>query len=311
MFLQLDAMKRNSFVTVFALGMLSMVLILLLFGFGDDVKSSKKTVGSGEGSSPMKTPSLPRSMEFAGEKVPLDRWDVREQLDREVLVNYFGQSNIYYMLKLQSRYFPEIEAALKANNMPDDFKYLCIAESNLQNLVSRVGASGFWQFMKDTAPGYGLEVSETVDERYHVAKSTAAACAYLKNAYQRFGNWTAAAASYNCGMGGYNSRATFQKTNYYYDLVLPEETQRYIFRILAFKHLLANADSLGFNLPEADRYLPVKTRTVSTSKSIPNLEVFARENGSTYKMLKLLNPWLRERSLRAKPGKTYHLLLPA
>lgn len=304
-------MKKRSLVPVFVLGMLSTVLILVLFGFGDDVKSNKKNAANLEGSAPMRPPSLPDEMNFAGEKVPLDRWDIREQLDREILVNYFGQSNIYYMLKLQSRYFPEIEAALKANNMPDDFKYLCIAESNLQNLVSRVGASGFWQFMKVTAPGYGLEVSETVDERYHVAKSTAAACTYLKNAYQRFGNWTAAAASYNCGMGGYNSRATFQKTNYYYDLVLPEETQRYIFRILAFKHLLQNADSLGFALPAAERYQPVKTRTVSISSSISNLEAFARENGSNYKMLKLLNPWLRERSLRAKPGKTYQLLLPA
>jgi membrane-bound lytic murein transglycosylase D len=266
----MSVMKKKSLAVVFISGMLSMALILLIFGFGDDVKTNKKAAESGVGSAPMSTPSLPKTMDF-----------------------------------------PEIEAELKANNMPDDFKYLCIAESNLQNLVSRVGASGFWQFMKGTAPGYELEVSETVDERYHVAKSTAAACAYLKTAYQRFGNWTAAAASYNCGMGGYNSRATFQKTNYYYDLVLPEETQRYIFRILAFKHLLNNADSLGFKLPEQDRYLPVKTRSVAVNRNLPNLDAFAKENGSSYKMLKLLNPWLRERSLKVKAGKTYQLLLPA
>ncbi len=304
-------MKKGSLITVFALGMLSMILIMVLLGFGDDEKRLKKSSGADAGSPPMHAPALPAQMNFAGEKVPLERWDVQEQLDREVLFNYFGQSNIYYLLKLSDRYFPEIEAQLKSNGVPEDFKYLCIAESNLQNLVSRVGASGFWQFMKTTAPGYTLEISETVDERYHVAKSTAAACAYLKSAYDRFGSWTAAAASYNCGMGGYNSRATFQNTNYYYDLVLPEETQRYIFRILAFKHLLSSADSLGFSLPASGRYSPVKTRTVNVSSSINNLDVFAKANGSTYKMLKLLNPWLRERSMKAQPGKTYQLLFPA
>lgn len=304
-------MKKGSTVTVFALGMVTMIFIFIVFGFDEDAKNEKKSLANVVGSAPMRRPDLPKEMNFSGEKVPLDRWEVREQLDREVLFNYFGQSNIYYLLKLSDRYFPEIETALKANGIPDDFKYLCIAESNLQNLVSRVGASGFWQFMATTAPGYSLEVSETVDERYHVAKSTAAACAYLKSAYQRFGSWTAAAASYNCGMGGYNSRATFQKTNNYYDLLLPEETQRYIFRILAFKYLLTNADSLGFSLPKAERYLPIKIRTISVAKNIPNLDAFAKENGSTYKMLKLLNPWLRERSLKVKPGKTYQLLLPA
>ena len=164
--------------------------------------------------------------------------------------------------------------------------------------------------MKETAPGYNLETNATVDERYHVAKSTDAACAYLKRAYAKFGNWTAAAASYNCGMGGYNDRSTFQGTTNYYDLVLPDETQRYIFRILTFKHLLGNADSLGFDLPPTAIYEPVKTRKILVTQNIPNLSTYARNNGSNYKILRWLNPWLRGRSLSVKPGKTYELLLP-
>lgn len=258
-----------------------------------------------------KAPSLPVSMSFAGEEVPLQRWEVREQLDRELLYNYYMPGNIIYMLKLSDKYFPQIEAELKANNIPDDFKYLCVAESNLQNLVSKAGASGFWQFMKGTAPGYGLEVTATVDERYHVAKSTKAACTYLKNAYQRFGNWTAAAASYNCGMGGYAQRAAHQGSNNYYDLLLPEETQRYIFRILAFKHLLSNADSLGFDRGNTALYKQPGTKKVLVTQSIPNLAAFAKSNGTSYKILKWLNPWMRERSLQVKPGKTYEIVLPA
>lgn len=250
-------------------------------------------------------------MNFAGEAVPLERWDIREQLDRELVHNFYQTGNIHYMLRLSGRYFPLIEAQLKANDIPDDFKYLCVAESNLQNLVSKAGAAGFWQFMKGTAPGYNLEVAPTIDERYHVSKSTEAACVYLKNAYKRFGSWTAAAASYNCGMGRYNESATYQGTPYYYDLVLPDETQRYVFRILTFKHLLSNADSLGFVVPAAQKYAVLKTKEVSISSSIPNLVTFARNNGTSYKIIKWLNPWIRDRSLTVKPGKTYVLHLPA
>ena len=250
-------------------------------------------------------------MSFAGEPVPLHQTAIREQLDRELIYNYYQPGNIFYMLKLAARHFPQIEAQLKANNIPEDFKYLCVAESNIQNLVSKAGATGFWQFMKGTAPGYNLEVSATVDERYHVAKSTEAACAYLKRAYNKFGNWTAAAASYNCGMGGYSERSTYQGTTNYYDLALPEETQRYIFRILTFKHLLGNADSLGFKLPPAQLYEPIKTRKLVVNQTIPNLSAFARNNGSNYKILRWLNPWLRGRSLTVKPGKTYEIALPA
>ncbi|MDB5251127.1 MAG: hypothetical protein JWP27_296 [Flaviaesturariibacter sp.] len=202
----------------------------------------------------IRAPRLPETLSFAGEAVPLDRWDVKEKLDREVLINHSNKGNIIFLLKSANRYFPIITERLKANGVPDDFKYLCIAESNLvPNAISSVGAASFWQFMSGTAPGYGLEVNKEVDRRYDLIRATDAACAYLKSAYQKFGSWTAAAASYNCGQGGYNGQATFQGTNNYYDLMLPEETNRYIFRILAFKHLLENASSLGFDVPDAEK----------------------------------------------------------
>lgn len=257
-----------------------------------------------------KAPALPDNMSFANEAVPLDRWEIKEQLDRELTYNYFQPQNVVYIIKLAERFFPQIEPILKANNIPDDFKYLCVAESNLQNLISKVGATGFWQFMAGTAPGYNLEVTGTVDERYHVIKSTEAACKYLKQAYSKFGNWTAAAASYNCGMGGYNQRAVQQGSNNYYDLVLPEETNRYIFRILTFKHLLSNADELGYDITGGYRYTDLKTRTINVNQNIPDLVSFARNNGTSYKVLKTLNPWLRDNSLSVKAGKSYQLVLP-
>ncbi len=301
-------MKKMILAGTFISGILACLVILSLLSFKEEPCADENKNATGYAHLP--PPLLPASISFAGEAVPLQRWEIREQLDREMLYNYYQPANIYYMLKLSARHFPQIEAQLKANNVPDDFKYLCVAESNLQNLISKVGATGFWQFMKDTAPGYNLETNATVDERYHVAKSTDAACAYLKRAYEKFGNWTAAAASYNCGMGGYNERSTFQGTTNYYDLVLPDETQRYIFRILTFKQLLSNADSLGFKLPPGTNYEPVKTRKILVTQSIPNLSTYARSNGSNYKILKWLNPWLRGRSLTVKPGKTYELLLP-
>ena len=304
-------MKKLIHAGTFIAGIAACFIFLSLFGFNDEPAAGQvKTTGM-PGFNGLQVPSIPESMSFAGEAVPLNRWEVREQFDRELLLNYYQQGNIVYMLKLSKKYFPQIEAQLKVNNIPDDFKYLCVAESNLQNLVSKVGASGFWQFMKSTAPGYNLEVNATVDERYHVAKSTQSACEYLKRAYDRFGNWTAAAASYNCGMGGFGERSKSQGTTNYYELILPEETQRYIFRILAFKQILSNADSLGFKVPESGHYAALKTREITVTGSIPNLIEFARSNGSDFKVLKWLNPWLRGRSLTVRPGKTYTIVLPA
>ncbi len=301
--------QRTSTFLTFIASALVCLIVISQFSFNersDTEKDKERAIQM----NPWHAPELPQSMSFAGEAVPLDRWEVREQLDREILFNYYNESNILYMVKLANRYFPMIEERLKANGIPVDFKYLCVAESNMMNAISRVGAVGFWQFMPKSAPEFNLEVNSTVDERYNVIKSTDAACTYLKRAYEKFGTWTGAAASYNCGMGGYNSQASFQGSYNYYDLLLPDETQRYIFRILAFKHLMSNADALGYKLSEEELYKPVKTRTITVTSSIPNLAEFAKQHGTSYKMLKWLNPWLRSRSLTIKSGRSYNLMLP-
>jgi hypothetical protein len=255
-------------------------------------------------------PPIPAKVSFAGETVPLQREEVREQLDREVLYNYYNHYSTIYILKLTTRYFPVIEPILKQEGIPEDFKYLCIAESALQNQTSKAGAVGFWQFMPGTAPQYGLEVNDEVDERYHVGKSTRAACQYFRQAYEKFGSWTAAAASYNMGQGGFNGQSSFQQQSNYYELLLPEETMRYVFRILALKILLTESNLYGYELSGRDLYKPFVTREETVSSSIDNLAEWSLARGTTYRQLKTLNPWLRERRLTVKPGKSYTIALP-
>lgn len=307
-FLKPRGMKRFSAVFNFAGAAALSLFLLTQFAFSGNANNKKAKTEFGE----WRAPAIPQELSFAGEAVPLSRWDVRERLDRELLVNTYSPANILYLLKLSNRYFPAISERLKANGVPDDFKYLCIAESNLQSgAVSKAGAVGFWQFMNYTAPGFGLETTASVDQRMDVYKSTDAAAKYLKAAYAKFGNWTAAAASFNCGQGGYNGQATFQRTMNYYDLQLPEETNRYIFRILAFKHILENAEELGFKVSDAEKYGEVPFRTVTVTSTVANLADFALQNGTTYKMLRLMNPWIRGRSLPVTNGKSYVIKLPA
>lgn len=278
------------------------------FGFAGNEKTAKVQDAPARWS----PPSLPKEISFAGEQVPLNRWDVQERFDRELLFNFYSPANVLFLKKLSNRYFPLISERLKANGVPDDFKYLCVAESNLlSGATSRSGAKGFWQFMDGTAPGYGLTSNDQVDERSDIIKSTDAACKYLKNAYQKFGTWTAAAASYNCGMAGYNNQATFQQTTNYYDLLLPEETARYIFRILTFKHLLENSADLGFIVEDSALYKEIPFREVEVTSSIANLAQFAIDNGTTFKVLRAMNPWLKGRALTVSGGKTYRIKLPA
>ena len=292
----------------FILGMIAGVLIIFQLAFRSDKKVEDKYV---QKTIPqLYLPTVPTEFSFAGEKVPLDRWDVNEAFDRELIYNYNNAGHISYLLKLSKRYFPMIEKKLKENDVPDDFKYLCVAESNLQNLASGVGAKGFWQFMKDTGTGYGLEINDNVDERYDMEKSTDVACKYLNQAFSKFGNWTAAAASYNCGMGRFGDVSSFQQTKYYYDLQLPDETNKYIFRILSFKYLMNNAKEFGYMVDDANGYQPIKIKTIAIDAPIANLAQWALDHGSTYKMLKILNPWLRDRSLIARSGKTYIIKLP-
>ncbi len=255
-------------------------------------------------------PDVPKTFSLFGEKMPLELWDVRERFDRELLVNTYMQGSTSYIIKQMNRWLPMIEARLAANNVPDDFKYLCIAESALQNQTSKAGAVGFWQFMSGTAPSFGLYIDNEVDERYNVEKSTDAACKYLKQAYDKFGNWTSAAASYNCGMGGMNGALTNQMETSFYNVLLPEETMRYIFRIAALKFILSNPKKMGFDLTEEDLYQPFKVRRETISTGIGSLVSYAKSKGTNYKTLKMLNPWMREKYLNNPKGRTYTILLP-
>lgn len=302
-------MKTKSLLLLFT-GAIAAVSLLVILGFDKNQNKSKSSSDSDTIKNQRFIPKIPAAISFAGEKVPLEKWEISEQFDREFTLIYYQNGGIFTILKYANRWFPLISERLKQNGVPEDFKYLCVAESNLQNLISRAGAVGFWQFMSYTGPGFGLEINSNVDERYNVLKSTDAACAFLKQAYNKFGSWTAAAASYNCGQGKYNEQATLQRTKNYYDLHLPEETNHYMYRILSFKHLIENAESLGYITETFDLYAPHKTRTVSVS-SIGSLVDFAINNGTTYRMLKILNPWLRGRSLPGKAGKTYTIHLPS
>ncbi|MEP0712423.1 lytic transglycosylase domain-containing protein [Algoriphagus sp.] len=253
---------------------------------------------------------LPKELTFAGEKVPLEIEDVRERLEREIYVNAYWQSNMILLMKRSSKFLPEIEETLKENGIPDDFKYLAMAESALMNVASPAGAKGFWQIMESTGKEYGLEISKDVDERYHLPKATLAASKYLKKAHARFGDWTAVAASYNMGQAGFSRRQQDQFADNYYDLFLNDETSRYLFRILAFKVIFENPSEFGFYLRESDYYKNPTMRSISVTSDIKNLASWAQKQGSNYKELKLYNPWLRDKNLNGKRGKSYQILLP-
>ncbi|WP_297333261.1 lytic transglycosylase domain-containing protein [Flavobacterium sp.] len=253
---------------------------------------------------------FPEKIDFAGEAAPLNVADVRERLDRELLVNANLHATTQIIIKRANRAFTVIEPILKKNGVPDDFKYLAVIESGLVNAVSPAGARGVWQFMPETGKEYGMEINDEVDERYNLEKSTEAACKYLKNAKEKFGSWTLAAASYNGGVAGVNRQISFQGVDNYYDLLLTEETSRYVFRILALKQIMENPLKYGFNLLPADSYPVLPAKKVVTNTSVPDLAVFAKEQGINYKILKIHNPWLRDRKLTNSTGKEYVIEIP-
>lgn len=255
--------------------------------------------------------STPRSLTFAGEEVPLELIDVRESLDRELLVNTYWQSQSLLFNKRANRWFPVIEPILAENGIPDDFKYLALIESGFENVVSPAGATGFWQFLRDTGREYGLEINNEVDERYHVEKSTEAACKYLKDAYDRFGSWTLAAASYNMGMRGLQRQIERQNSHTYYDLLLNSETARYVYRIMAVKEIMSKPGQYGFHYRPQDLYPPYHTKEVEVDTAVEDFARFALEHGVNYKILKILNPWLRDTYLTNPEGNTYRIKLPA
>jgi membrane-bound lytic murein transglycosylase D len=255
--------------------------------------------------------TLPNELSFCDVPVPMERLDVRERLDRELLVNTYWQSNTLLVHKRANRWFPLISSVLAKEGVPDDMKYIAVIESGFANVVSPAGAAGPWQFLKATAISYGLEVSDEVDERYHMEKSTAAAARYLKDAYATHKDWALAAAAYNLGQGGVSKQLNRQQSQQYFDLQLPEETSRYVFRILAMKEIMRDPERYGFHLRKRDLYQPYHTRSVEVTSPVADLSSFALNEGTDYRTLKLLNPWLRDNKLSVAPGRSYTILLPA
>ncbi|UCH14621.1 MAG: lytic transglycosylase domain-containing protein [Bacteroidales bacterium] len=258
----------------------------------------------------VKAVKIPENLEFAGEKVPVENFDTRERLDMELLINTYWHSQTFLIIKKANRYFPVIEEILKRNNIPDDFKYLAIAESGLSNVVSPKRAVGFWQLMEETAKEHGLEVSKEVDERYHLEKSTEAACSFFKESYKKYNNWTLSAASFNAGARGIDRQIERQKQGNYYDLLLYEETARYIFRALALKLVLSSPAEYGFHFDESDLYPEIPYYTVEIDTAITDIAKFAELHSTNYKILKNLNPWLRENYLSNKNRKVYTIKIP-
>ena len=252
----------------------------------------------------------PMQMEFAGEPVPYFINDVKERLDREMITNINFHTNTTLVIKRANKVFPVIEPILKQYGVPDDFKYLAVIESSLVNAVSPAGARGIWQFMPETAKEKGMEVTDQVDERYHLEKSTVAACKYLLEAKNKFGDWTLAAASYNGGMAGITRRLQEQEVANFYDLLLTEETSRYVFRILALKEIMQNPAKYGFSMPNEVLYQPIPVKKIEIDSTITNLATFAKSQGINYKILKIHNPWLRDKKLINKTGKKYVLEIP-
>jgi membrane-bound lytic murein transglycosylase D len=253
---------------------------------------------------------FPVKADFCGEEAPLQIIDVRERLDRELVTNVNMHGSTIMILKRANRVFPIIEPILAKNNVPDDFKYLAVIESALINATSPAGAKGVWQFMPETAKEKGMEVNDQVDERYNLVKSTEAACQYLLAAKAKLGTWSLAAASYNGGMGGVSKQIDIQKQTNFYDLLLIDETHRYVFRILALKEIMKNPTIYGYNLQKSELYPSIETKKIVVDSTITDLTNFAKSQGINYKTLKIYNPWLRDRKLDNKLKKKYEFEIP-
>ncbi|MDG1038566.1 MAG: lytic transglycosylase domain-containing protein [Polaribacter sp.] len=291
------------------LSLLCVLIITVLFYNGknkleiDPIKSTHKTYN-------IKALKFPKNLNLAGERVPLEKNDVRERMDRELLVNTYWQSNGLLLIKRANKYFPILEPLLKKYGLPDDFKYLALAESAFIDETSSVGAAGIWHFMKSTGKEYGLEINSNVDERYNIEKSTKVAAEYLIKSKKHFNSWTLAAASYNAGNYGISKRLKTQQVDNYYDAKLPDETERYVFRIIALKEVISNPIKYGFSFDQEDLYTMPKTKTIKVDTTIVNIASFARTLGISYKELKIHNAWLRENKLNNKSRKVYEIKIP-
>ena len=291
--------------------LLLMLIFILSIIFFNAVNLSDKTLEKNTSSTyNIKALKIPSGLSFAGEKVPTELDDIKERMDRELLVNTYWQSNGLLLIKRAHKYFPLIEPLLKKYGIPDDFKYLAVAESGLENNSSPAGAAGFWHFLKSSAKEYGLEVNQNVDERYNLEKSTKVAAEYLKKSKKRFGTWTLAAAAYNAGNARIARNLKKQQVTNYYDLLLNSETSRYVFRIVALKEVLSNPRKYGFEFEEDDLYNLPDIKTVKVDTVITNIASFAKKFKTNYKELKLNNAWLRENKLNNKSRKLYKIKIP-
>ncbi|MCU7497065.1 MAG: transglycosylase SLT domain-containing protein [Ignavibacteria bacterium] len=294
------------------------VLALSGIYFFSNLPEVKRSYGLGSSSQaqefPQKyqiiSPVLPEKMDFCGEAVPLNNVFVRERFERELIVNTYYHSATLLGIKRANRWFPVIEPILKKNGIPEDFKYIVVIESNFEHLISPAGAVGFWQFTQSSAERYGLQVDSEVDERYNVEKSTQAACDYIKYAYNQFKSWTLTAASYNMGLTGISKQQERQKVKNYYNLLLGEETSRYVARILAVKAIFTHPQDYGYLIKKEDLYSTLEYDEVKVTSDISNLADFSVQHGINYKLLKIFNPWLRENNLTVKNGKEYTIKIP-
>ena len=253
---------------------------------------------------------FPEKVTFCGKEVPTNLFYVQEALERELITNCYMHGTTLQTIKRAHRFFPVIEPILKKNNIPDDMKYLCVAESGLRNAVSPSKAEGFWQFLKDTGKEYSLEVNDDIDERYHLEKATQAACDYLNKSYHNYRNWELVAAAYNAGNGRVNSTMSAQKSKSYYDMVFNQETARYVYRIIALKYIMENPLQYGFYIKKSELYPVIPTETLKVDTTINSLIDFAIEQKTPYIVLKELNPWLRSSALPNKSGKQYEIAIP-
>lgn len=303
--------KSNIRSLVFGLGLVG--LAVSVFIINQSFKSFARTwepvspVDSAVFNRPYK---VPEEVTFAGERMPVENFDTRESLDRELLTSAYRHSSTILIIKKASRYFPVIEKILKENGIPDDFKYLVAAESEFNNVISPAGATGFWQIMAATGREEGMEINNVIDERYHLEKSTEFACRFIRKSYEKYGNWTLAAASYNGGRASVDEQIGIQKQNNYYDLLLNEETARYIFRVVAYKLVITDPGRFGFDIDRSDLYFPLSYYEVEVDTAIADFSDFAAKYNTNYKMLKFLNPWLRKPYFSPRPNKEYLIKIP-
>ncbi len=290
------------------------LVLFFIFGLGSlattKLSSSAFISYNEPGSYKVQALHIPAEIQFAGEVMQLKEEDLRERMDKELLVNTYWQSNTLLMLKRAHRFFPQIEKILAEEGVPNDFKYLALIESGLENVTSSAGAKGFWQIMRATGRELGLEVNSNVDERYNIELATRVACKYLKKAKDKLGSWTLAAASYNRGIAGISRIMQKQQADNYYDLLLGTETKRYMFRILAVKAIVESPERYGFYIEEAQKYAPLLYRTVKVDTAITNIARFSKQMGVNYKTMKIYNPWLLQNHLNNKSRKLYTIALP-